>query len=506
MNSRELGLVNTAFNSLLGTMSTQSTQQVSSEKTFNKIFDNKLQYADKKIGQVQKSSQYEKVNREEVSAKNYEQENERDAFVKSDMQKPKKAITKASSESKDVIKDEKAIDTKNADPTKEAKAIESEEVEGVVDDVQKVEDNDVVKELMMLLGNDQLSDQEKTDQINLFLSELTSDQLGSLENVMGDLKIALLSMNGSLKDFEQTLSKLSMENSSFSNVLEGLEQTEVDEILPQKTELETANVPQLTKTSEESAMSNEKIVDVDTALTKEAVEVVEELAPKLQVEEKPKETKAELLKAAEESADKTLVVEGVNAESSSSQSNQQQSNSETNQSFAESLKFHTADVKTAAMKGTVTTNPFEEKIMQQIIKGTEVSMKVGKDVSEMMIKLNPKDLGNVSLKISLKNEQLVAEFSVENKTVKEVLESRLDDLRMALSDKGFTVEGMDVSVDQDENDQFRSYEEFLKQQKDKKKFSGDDEIVGIEGVNNLQEESLISKTLETTSSEINTLA
>lgn len=501
MNSRELGLVNSAFNSLLGTMSTQSTQQISTENTFNKIFDNKMEHADKKSSFVEKGSQYEKVNREKTSAANYEQDNDREAYVKSDMQKPKKAIAQASSETKDVKKDEKTNAVKKENPTEETKAIESEDVTEVLVEEEAAVDNDVIESLMMLLGNDQLSEQEAIDQINALLSDLTTEEMSGLENLMGELKSVLLSLNGSLESFEDTLSKLSIEGSTFSNLLEGLEEVPIEETLTSKVDLETLETTDIVKDSTVEAALKETEV---TEMTEIDDDMLEAVVPKEQIDASPKETKAEQIKAAEEATDKTIVVEGVNTESSAGQSNQQQSNTESEQSFAESLKFHAANAKSATMK-TTTSNPFEEKIMQQIIKGTEVSMKVGKDVSEMMIKLNPKDLGNVSLKISLKNEQLVAEFSVENKTVKEVLESRLDDLKTALSDKGFSIEALDVSVNQDANEQFRSYEEFIKNQ-GKKRFNDDEELEGIEGIASIEDLDPRLQTLETTSSEINTLA
>lgn len=506
MDSRELGLVNSAFNSLLGTMSAQSTQQSTSGNSFNKIFDNKMQYADKKIGLAQKSSQYEKVNRDKMSATNYEQEKDRDAFVKSDMQKPKKPIAKAAKEKNEAITtNEKAIRTKDAKPTKETKAIESEdvtEVAGMVEEIKSVEDDDVIKELMMLLGNDQLTNQEKIDQMNQSLSSLTSEDLGSLKNLMGDLKEVLMSLNGSLKNFEETLSKISLEGTEVSNLLGAIQNISEEQLKPVEVEMKTKVLVETTENKTEELSIKESSL-VDEVIPKEIA--LEDMLPKKQLEAVPKETKAEQLKSAAETTDKTqMLAEAATDSSANKQSSQQQSNTESNQSFAESMKFHSATVKTAAMKGAMTSNPFEEKIMQQIIKGTQISLNVGKDVSEMMIKLNPKDLGNVSLKISLKNDELIAEFSVENKTVKEVLESRLDDLKTALSDKGFTIQGLDVSVDQDENEQFRSYEEFVKQQKEKKQFDKSEE--SVEGVDMLQETSLINNTLETTSSEINTLA
>lgn len=492
MDGRELGLVNSAFNSLLGTASAQTSQHVNSTKSFDKIFDQKMSFSGKKNVMMQRSSD-QQVNREKMTAADSEQENKRDAFVRSDMESSQRRIDRSNDEKLDKTFEKKTSKLEESD---KKEAIESKEVTEIdLDETQEVseEKNKILEELLMLLGNDQLTDQEKIDQMNQLLGQMTEGDIKGLEGKMGELKLILQSLNGSLKDFEETLSKLPTDKGEFESVLESLENAET-KASSGGNELKTDKLEELIQTSEATGESS-----------KEEVQLEETVGVKLGTET-AKETSDKEVKNDQQvdTGELNRVVGGPDV-SPQSNSNQQQSNSETEQSFAESLKFHSATVKAAAMKGTAATNPFEEKIMQQIIKGTQVSMNVGKDVSEMMIKLNPKDLGNVSLKISLKNEQLVAEFNVENKTVKEVLESRMEDLKTALANKGFVIQGLDVSVNQDANDQFRAYEEFIKQQKSKKKFGDSESIEGIAAV----EESTSDKawkTLETTSSEINVLA
>ncbi len=71
----------------------------------------------------------------------------------------------------------------------------------------------------------------------------------------------------------------------------------------------------------------------------------------------------------------------------------------------------------------------------------------------MLLKLKPNSLGDLKLKISIQRDVVVAEFNVESQVVKEALESNLEDLRNALSDKGFNVHELNVSVNQDQKDQ-----------------------------------------------------
>ncbi|MBN2897921.1 MAG: flagellar hook-length control protein FliK [Clostridia bacterium] len=508
MNSRELGLVSSAYNSLLGTVGAQSAQQMDSTKSFSSVLDNKLQYAEK--NKVSKSySSEQQVNREALSAKDSEYENDRDAYVKSDMQQSTKKI--ANTEKKQTEPVEKENDIKRTQSTEEVEenveAIESIE-ENVVEEMDP-EQKEVMDALMALLMNDTLTDEEKVASINELLGNLTQDQLDALSGMSGVLKKMLMSFDGTLDQFEETLSSLTLTNSEFSNLLEQLQQTDISGM--DSLEMKGSNMSDVSK---EAVVMVETDLTVESTMTEEVDETVEKtiLDKVAETVEKPevakesaKETKAEVLKEAAESNTEKLptVTETSSTSTANGQSNQNQTNAESNQAFSEMLKFHNASVKSVAMKSTMASNPFEEKIMQQIIRGTSVSLNVGKDVSEIMIKLNPKELGNVSLKMSLENDQLVAKFSVENQTVKEVLESRLEDLRTALADKGFTIQGLDVSVNQDTEEQFKTYEEFIKQQKGKRRLDEESEDAAIEGI---QSTASTWQTLETTSSEINVLA
>jgi len=89
-----------------------------------------------------------------------------------------------------------------------------------------------------------------------------------------------------------------------------------------------------------------------------------------------------------------------------------------------------------------------------------ISTKFDGKVSEMKVLLDPKSLGKVELKLTIEKGNVLAEFEVQNATVKQAIESNLQDLRNALSEKGYALEGLDVSVNQDnqeESDQNQQY-------------------------------------------------
>ncbi len=153
------------------------------------------------------------------------------------------------------------------------------------------------------------------------------------------------------------------------------------------------------------------------------------------------------------------------------------------------LKFENTLIKSAEVSATAeTTRPqMSQKIMEQVVNGTRLQLNVTEQGSEMLIKLKPADLGNVELKVSIHKGVLMAEIQVENQTVKEALESNLSDLKNALDDKGYSIEGMEVNVRQDSNPEDQSFEErFFGMRKQKKSgvFSLDNaESVSLESIN-----------------------
>lgn len=115
-------------------------------------------------------------------------------------------------------------------------------------------------------------------------------------------------------------------------------------------------------------------------------------------------------------------------------------------------------------------------VMNQVVQGVKMSVNMSDQGSEILIKLNPKNLGNVALKMAFEGEKLVAQIQVENQTVKNIVETNLDDLKNALKDSGYSVEGLEVSVSQDETD--HKEQAFSNMFKGKRKqFIEDEEII-----------------------------
>lgn len=67
-----------------------------------------------------------------------------------------------------------------------------------------------------------------------------------------------------------------------------------------------------------------------------------------------------------------------------------------------------------------------------------------RDRSEMVIKLNPEHLGEMTLKISVDNGSVTASFHTDNSDVRRLLESSMPQLRTDLANQGFKVDSVDI--------------------------------------------------------------
>lgn len=102
---------------------------------------------------------------------------------------------------------------------------------------------------------------------------------------------------------------------------------------------------------------------------------------------------------------------------------------------------------------------FDQKINVKVIKNeiidpkqfvSEIAQKAGaflsKDRNEMSIQLTPENLGKISIKIGLNDGTLTGKIYAENYSVKEIIETNLNQLRDALEEKGLSISGLEVHV------------------------------------------------------------
>lgn len=105
-------------------------------------------------------------------------------------------------------------------------------------------------------------------------------------------------------------------------------------------------------------------------------------------------------------------------------------------------------------------------ILEQVTENIEVSLFDSK--SEMVIKLKPHDLGNVTVKISIENGVMNAKFLADSIKVKETLESNMSNLKESLKDQGLNVQDLSVSVDsgRSQNQTFEQRRMFFNNKRD----------------------------------------
>jgi flagellar hook-length control protein FliK len=356
----------------------------------------------------------------------------------------------------------------------ESAVLSSERFNNLSGDEKNLLSEMLTKLTALILGSSEIKDIDFSDMKNLqdlmdALKDFSGDELGE------DIKI-------NLDDIKKFVEELQSNDSKFGEI--------INEKMTSEGNIAEAKVA----SGEVKNEASEELIKDDF----DVEELTVAKSEKTQVNETAKSNEDESDEAGdneESESEFSSLLKGMDTEEiSSSKVNESADNFK-----IESSKIINAEMKSEAILRNSKT-PFEQKIMDQIVKGTKMTFNVGKDMSEVVIKLNPKELGNVAMKISVHNETLVAEFNVDSKVVKETLESNLEDLRTALQEKGFSIEGMNVSVNQDSKNSFQEFEQMFKSQKGKKKY---EEVTYVEPV---ETNGTIRKSLENTSSAIDAFA
>ncbi|GAU79873.1 flagellar hook-length control protein FliK [Fusibacter sp. 3D3] len=103
------------------------------------------------------------------------------------------------------------------------------------------------------------------------------------------------------------------------------------------------------------------------------------------------------------------------------------------------------------------SSALRSNIFGQIMDAVKANVKLDDNGSHMLVKLNPEQLGSVELKISIHKGVVLAEINVENEMVKATVESNLDDLKHSLSQKGYHLNQINVSVDSGKKEQEQQF-------------------------------------------------
>jgi hypothetical protein len=123
-----------------------------------------------------------------------------------------------------------------------------------------------------------------------------------------------------------------------------------------------------------------------------------------------------------------------------------------------SPSWKTSDiVETATTPATQLRAPDTQRVIDQVLRSFHV-IKQGRE-SEVRIHLEPRELGDVWLRVSSRQGELSADFRVSTEVARSVIQERLGELRQGLMDAGMKVShlsiGMGLSWHQNRGDQPR---------------------------------------------------
>lgn len=135
-------------------------------------------------------------------------------------------------------------------------------------------------------------------------------------------------------------------------------------------------------------------------------------------------------------------------------------------------------VTTAAIQQTP---QLKQEIFTQIMDAIKGQIKLTDHGTSLLVKLQPEQLGNVELKLNIHKGIVLAEIKVENEIVKAAIESNLDDLKQSLSNKGYSVDQINVNVDSGKKDRQEAFE-FNQQEKQNRQNQKNEEVGSIEPI------------------------
>ncbi|MDI6799971.1 MAG: flagellar hook-length control protein FliK [Actinomycetota bacterium] len=113
-------------------------------------------------------------------------------------------------------------------------------------------------------------------------------------------------------------------------------------------------------------------------------------------------------------------------------------------SRAEVSRIDLGESKESGIATPLPAEDMDRAILDQVVKKVQFFLKEGKH--EAKIDLEPKELGSIKIKITVEGGLISAKFEAINPLVKEALESNLANLKQSLTEKGFSMGAVQVSV------------------------------------------------------------
>ncbi len=150
----------------------------------------------------------------------------------------------------------------------------------------------------------------------------------------------------------------------------------------------------------------------------------------------------------------------------------------------EGISMHQVAMKqgNSVITATIQQTPqLKQEIFTQIMDAIKGQIKLTDHGTSLLVKLQPEQLGNVELKLNIHKGIVLAEIKVENEIVKAAIESNLDDLKQSLSNKGYSVDQINVNVDSGKKDRQEAFE-FDQQERRNKQNKNNEEKRNLEPI------------------------
>lgn len=342
------------------------------------------------------------------------------------------------------------------------KDVSTEEVEKPTDGIDVEDETEKIKTLLQLLNQliEKIQSQPEEDKELTFEdgakeTSITEDimaDLVKLQEMVGDIfagKKENIALVGALNQLKTELEKVEGMDFSLKDALkiEGFKKMILESTSALKS-IESEEQKFTMKETEE--MVKPEIVDLPKDPQKPVTKMqgTETMDKNVQTIETEKELSRVKVVEAEDSKAEASKAEALKAEEGSLDKGKAPVATQ----FQQLINKQPVGVLQPAQNPMVSKNPIVNQVFN-LVKGP---IQVNENGTMLKMKLQPEELGNVQLKLSLQKGVVLAELKVENELVKAAVESNLDQLKQNLSNRGFQVSQVSVAVDLNNKDQTAS--------------------------------------------------
>lgn len=416
-----LGMVNNAKNAAVQQVA--SKQSSSSNPDFGKIMS-------------QAQEQVQQTSKDYADHHTTKQPQKKAEYSKTDVEQEK--VSKETNENTAVVEETKLNNAEKTDSVEVDEQVENE-VDEVLDEetLEAIEENleMLLEEIAKALGMTEEEVLESMEQLGLQpIGLLETDNMAMLVAVaMGEDATISLVINEEMYGKLQELTQLVENQLQLLTEDTGLQPQELEMVLEQLKQMETEAIageevmqnPELIVLSEDVQSSDDNVIPFRSQTNMTTVsEVSTENGQQVEIQIETQQT---------------------NNEDSSMQDGEFQEGNSQNQmnQFAEVMK-NVETQATQAMAINADGTPSTEHIMRQLV--DFVKIQNSNELTEMELQLHPASLGSVRIQLSTKGGLVTAQFTAENETVKNAIESQIVQLKSTLEEQGIKIEAVEVSV------------------------------------------------------------